>query len=75
MFSFPKIELSENIDSINNIEQLSDDTYGLLNILRLYKFFDLKTYKKINRHYFIDKGKVYLWWGNSDGEFPFGQRC
>ncbi len=33
-------------------------------------FFDLKTYKKYNKHFFSTNGKVYWWWINSDGEFP-----
>jgi len=33
-------------------------------------FFDLKTYKLLNGHFFINKNKVYRWWRNSDGDYP-----
>jgi hypothetical protein len=33
-------------------------------------FFDLKTYKLLKGHFFINKNTVYRWWGNSDGDYP-----
>lgn len=33
-------------------------------------FLDLKTYRQIKNGYFQNKGKVYMWWGNSDGDYP-----
>ncbi len=33
-------------------------------------FIDLSTYRPIKDNYFKNKGKVYLWWGNSDGDYP-----
>lgn len=33
-------------------------------------FIDLKSYKLIGRGYFINKGKVNIWRGNSCGEYP-----
>lgn len=34
------------------------------------EFLDLKTYRRIKGDYFTNNGKVYLWWGNSDGAYP-----
>jgi hypothetical protein len=33
-------------------------------------FLDLKTYRRIKGDYFENKGKVYMWWSNSDGNYP-----
>jgi len=33
-------------------------------------FISLKTYKPLKNGYFVNKNKVYIWWGNSDGEMP-----
>jgi len=33
-------------------------------------FLDLKSYKDIKKGFFQNKGKVYMWWSNSDGDYP-----
>lgn len=33
-------------------------------------FIDIKSYRQIKSGYFQNKEKVYMWWGNSDGEYP-----
>jgi hypothetical protein len=33
-------------------------------------FIDTNSYKVIDKDYFSNKGKVYMWWGNSDGSYP-----
>jgi hypothetical protein len=33
-------------------------------------FLDLKSYGKLKEDYFQSKNKVYMWWGNSDGNYP-----
>lgn len=33
-------------------------------------FLELKSYKQIQKGFFQNKGKVYMWWGNSDGNYP-----
>jgi len=33
-------------------------------------FLDLKSYGQIKNGYFQNKGKVYIWWSNSDGDYP-----
>lgn len=66
----PKIH-EENDDSTGLIKGLSSDSLIKVEYYKDFtNFFDLKTYKKINGKYFINKGKVYLWWFNSDGDYP-----
>lgn len=33
-------------------------------------FLDVKSYKQIKNGFFQNKGKVYIWWTNSDGDYP-----
>ena len=34
------------------------------------EFIDLKTYKPLKNGFFQNKNKVYIWWRNSDGDYP-----
>ncbi len=48
-----------NSDTILYLEYFKDMT----------SFLDLKSYKKLKEGFFQNKGKVHMWWGNSDGEY------
>lgn len=48
-----------NSDSIVYLEYFKDMT----------NFLDLKSYKQLKEGFFQNKGKVYMWWGNSDGDY------
>jgi len=50
---------------------ISKDTFLFLEYFKnVTDFIDLKSYRQIKKGYFQNKGKVYMWWGNSDGEYP-----
>jgi hypothetical protein len=49
----------------------SSDTFLFLQYFKgVTDFIDIKSYSPIKDGYFQNKGKVYMWWGNSDGEYP-----
>jgi hypothetical protein len=48
-----------------------NDTSVTYEYFRNYSdFISIKTYQALKNGYFINKEKVYIWWGNSDGEMP-----
>ncbi len=48
-----------------------NDTLVLYEYYRDYSdFIRIETYKSLKKGYFINQGKVYIWWGNSDGKIP-----
>ncbi|HSY60374.1 MAG TPA: DKNYY domain-containing protein, partial [Cytophaga sp.] len=50
---------------------ISKDTSVYLEYFKnVTDFIDVKSYSQIKDGYFQNKGKVYMWWGNSDGEYP-----
>lgn len=50
---------------------LSQDTFLYLEYFKdVTNFIDINSYKKIKNGYFANKGKIFYWWGNSDGEYP-----
>jgi DKNYY family len=50
---------------------VASDTLLYLEYYRNYSdFINLATYRIIKDKYFSNKNKVYLWWGNSDGDYP-----
>jgi hypothetical protein len=49
---------------------INDTTVTLQYYRNCSDFFDLKTYKLLKGHFFINKNKVYRWWRNSDGDYP-----
>ncbi|MCO4292401.1 DKNYY domain-containing protein [Solitalea sp. MAHUQ-68] len=49
---------------------ISEDTLLTTQYFKDITDFDLETFRTVKDGYFITKGKVYLWWGNSDGNYP-----
>jgi hypothetical protein len=50
---------------------VSDDTLLYLEYFRdETDFLDIKSYRQIKSGYFVNKGRVFYWWGNSDGDYP-----
>lgn len=55
----------------NRFESLSKDTLLFIEFFKdVTGFIDLNTYRTLSQGYFQNKGKVYLWWVNSDGDYP-----
>ena len=53
------------------VNPISKDTFLYSEYFKnVTAFLDLKSYEQIKNGYFQNKGKVYMWWGNSDGEYP-----
>jgi hypothetical protein len=50
---------------------VNNDTLLFLEYYKdISEFLDLKTYGQLPEGFFQNKHKVYMWWGNSDGEYP-----
>lgn len=50
---------------------ISKDTFLYTEFFKeVSDFLDLKSYKQLQQGFFQNKGRVFYWWGNSDGDFP-----
>lgn len=66
------IDYSSNVYILSICSKsISEDTFLYLEYFKkMTDFIDIKSYKKIKDSYFQNKGKVYMWWSNSDGDYP-----